>query len=120
MQVHFTVLSHQLANYVGSGSLPVLSTPWLVAFVENAAVRFLRDQLEDNETTVGAHVELDHLAPSLEGEDIIVNIELAQHKKRFYEFSFEATCQGKLIGKGRHCRVKVDSQSFMTHAKSKS
>ena len=47
---------------LGSGDVPVLATPRLLAWVEAATVTALAEQLDEDESTVGTLVELDHAA----------------------------------------------------------
>ena len=47
------VKPENLAVAMGSGDLPVLATPAMVAFMENAALSAVEDQLPEGNTTVG-------------------------------------------------------------------
>ena len=58
----FTVGPDDTALAVGSGSLEVLGTPRLLAWLEAATCAAL--ELADGETSVGTRVELEHQAPS--------------------------------------------------------
>ena len=46
----------------------VLATPWLIAHLESAARDALASCLENHERSVGAFVEVEHLAPTPEGD----------------------------------------------------
>ena len=59
-----TVTQDVTAEAMGSGDVPVLATPAILASVERLAVASLADALQPGTTTVGARVELDHLAPT--------------------------------------------------------
>lgn len=50
-----------------SGDVPVLATPRLVALCEEATVLVIAGSLDPSLTSVGTHVEIDHLAPSRVG-----------------------------------------------------
>lgn len=50
------------AAAVGSGLLPVFSTPSLIALMENAAVNALEGTLDEGVTTVGTMISIEHLA----------------------------------------------------------
>ena len=52
------------AASLGSGDIPVLGTPRVVALVEEATVSAVADHLEDGQTTVGTRIELAHNAPT--------------------------------------------------------
>jgi fluoroacetyl-CoA thioesterase len=58
------------AAALGSGDVAVLATPRVLALAERATVQAVAGALDPDETTVGAHVELDHLRPSFVGASI--------------------------------------------------
>ena len=60
----YTVTEADTAAAVGSGDMPVLATPRVLALAERATVAAVAGALEAGATTVGTRVELDHLAPS--------------------------------------------------------
>ena len=60
-----TVGADDTAEHLGSGDIPVLGTPRLVALMELAARSALADQLAAGETSVGTAVSIEHLAPSV-------------------------------------------------------
>ena len=49
---------------MGSGDLDVFATPAMVALMENAAMKAVKDELDEGYTTVGAHLDISHLRPS--------------------------------------------------------
>ena len=55
---------------MGSGDLPVLATPALVALMENAAMLAVAAELPEGATTVGAKMDMTHVRPSGEGEEV--------------------------------------------------
>ena len=52
-----TVTEDVIAITVGSGDLPVLATPMMMALMENAAMLAVVDELPEGCTTVGGHIE---------------------------------------------------------------
>jgi hypothetical protein len=53
--------AHTIDN--GEGGMPaILCTPWLVWFLEHAARDAVVPFLDEGESTVGSHVDVDHLA----------------------------------------------------------
>ena len=93
------VKPENLAVAMGSGDLPVLATPAMVAFMENAALSAVEDQLPEGNTTVGATV--------------LVTATLLEVEGRKLTFSVVASdSQGK-IGEGTHIRYVVDRNKFM-------
>ncbi len=67
-----TVTHEDTAVAVGSGSLPVLGTPRLLAWCEAATCAALAPVLSDGETSVGTRVTLEHLVPSAVGAALVV------------------------------------------------
>ena len=68
----FTVTDDDTAIAVGSGSLPVLGTPRLLAWCESATCAAIADTLPEGSTSVGTRVELQHRAPSPVGTTVTV------------------------------------------------
>ncbi|MDO4813519.1 MAG: thioesterase family protein [Gemella sp.] len=111
----FIVLDKHSAKNMGSGDLEVLSTPSLIAFIEETCKDLLAQRLENDSSSVGSHVSLDHLAASkisarIKIEAEIVNIE----KERFVYFSANAYDGDKKIGQAKHTRVIVNVEKFLS------
>jgi len=104
------------AQAVGSGELRVLATPKLAALVEEAAWRSVSPQLDEGQTTVGTHLDLDHLAPTAVGMTLTCTTELVSVDRRRLVFSFEAADGAGTVAKGSHERFVVDAQKFQAKA----
>ncbi|WP_294731844.1 thioesterase family protein [uncultured Faecalibaculum sp.] len=110
-----------LASTMKSGSLAVLATPQLAAWMEEAACACLgqADDLgttpEEQEamTTVGVKLDLDHLKASPLGATIKVRATLIKVDGRKLEFWCEAWQGEDLIGQASHKRVMVDAEKFV-------
>ena len=63
-EVSFLVETEHTAVHVGSGSLKVLATPIMVAYMERAARDLLAALLPAGYSSVGVHVDVRHLAPT--------------------------------------------------------
>jgi predicted thioesterase len=111
----FVVSEADTAVSVGSGSLPVLGTPVLLAWCE--AVTCAALDLEEGATSVGTRVSLEHLAASPVGATLAVTASVAYVDGRLLRFVVEArqTSPGaeKLVGSGEVTRVVVDTKRFM-------
>ena len=101
------------AAVMGSGDLPVLATPALVALMENAAMVAARDLLADGETTVGSSIDVKHLAPSPVGATVVAEAILQERDDRCLRFNIKAMQDNKLIGEAVHVRYIVNSLRFM-------
>ena len=102
------------ASALGSGSLPVLGTPRLLAWCEEATCRALDPVLAAGDTTVGTSVRLDHLAPSTVGTRVCVRAEVAAVDARRVTLTVEATdAGGTVVGRGTVERVVVEARRFL-------
>ncbi len=112
-QQTFTVTDDDTAAALGSGDLPVLGTPRLLAWCEAATCAALATELTDDETSVGTRVSLEHLAPSPVGRVLEVTASVAHVDGRLVRFTVAATDGGKLVGSGEVTRVVVDRSRFL-------
>jgi fluoroacetyl-CoA thioesterase len=118
--VEETVTEGMTADRLGSGDVPVLGTPAVLALVEAAAVAAVGDELEPGTTTVGASVALDHLAPTPVGGTVTATAALAQVEERRLTFRFEVTDAAGPVARGEHVRVIVDRDRFLGSARARS
>jgi fluoroacetyl-CoA thioesterase len=100
------------APALGSGDVPVLGTPRVLALAERATVAAVDASLDPGETTVGAHVELDHLRPSFVGAHVRVEATLSQVRGRRLTFEFQVTEGGQVVAAGSVTRVVVRRERF--------
>ena len=101
------------AENVGSGDMPVLATPMMMALMENAAMLAVKDSLEEGMTTVGGHIESSHLAPTKIGEKVMATAEVTRVDGKKIFFKISAYCGETLLGEGTHLRFIVDRQKFL-------
>jgi predicted thioesterase len=108
-----TVTDGMTAVALGSGDVTVLGTPALLALIEEAAVTALHGALPGGSTSVGTHVELDHLAPSRVGAEVRAFATLTYVEGRALTFDCEAYDGETLIGRATHTRAVVDRERFL-------
>lgn len=108
-----TVTETQTAQVIGSGDLPVLATPVMLALMENAAMLAVANELEEGQTTVGGHISSSHLKPSKVGATVEATATLTKIDRRKLFFHIVAKQDGEVIGEGDHLRFVVDKQRFM-------
>lgn len=101
------------AENVGSGDMPVLATPMMMALMENAAMLAVKDSLEEGMTTVGGHIESSHLTPTKIGEKVMATAEVTRVDGKKIFFKISAFCGETLLGEGTHLRFIVDRQKFL-------
>ncbi|MEX2392887.1 MAG: thioesterase family protein [Actinomycetota bacterium] len=114
------VTEKDTAISVRSGDVNVLSTPVLVAFCENAAVRAVKNELPENETTVGVRIDIQHLAPSAVGARVMFHARLESVEGRKLTFRVWARDGNGDIAHGTHVRMRVDRERFMKQATERS
>ncbi len=109
----FVVSEADTAVAVGSGSLPVLGTPVLLAWCEAVTCDVLA--LEPPETSVGTRIALEHLAASALGATVSVTATVTYVDGRLVRFEVSAREPGgKLLGSGEVTRVIVDAERFLS------
>ena len=104
----FTVEEQHTASHVGSGTLRVLATPWMIAYMETTARIMLDEALPDTQSSVGVLVNVRHLAPSPQGSRVRVRVEVIDVDKNLVSLSVQAWDEEEQIGKGQHERVVID------------
>jgi predicted thioesterase len=114
--VQETVTEEMTAERLGSGDLPVLGTPAVLALVEAAAMAAVADPLEPGTTTVGASIQLEHVAPTLVGARVTATAALRGVDGRHLRFRFEVTDAAGPVAHGEHVRVIVDQDRFLDTA----
>ena len=99
---------------VGSGDLPVLATPRLLALAEAATLLALAGSLDAGKTSVGTRVQLEHVAPSVVGATVEVTATVVHVDGRLVRFDVAAVdSAGTLLGHGTVTRVVVDRERFL-------
>ncbi len=114
--IDHTVAEPDTAVALGSGDVPVLGTPRVLALAERATVAACAGALDPGATSVGTRVELDHLAASPVGATVRVTAELERVEGRRLEFAVELRDMGRLTARGRITRVLVDRDAFLDAA----
>ncbi|WP_327589021.1 thioesterase [Nonomuraea sp. NBC_00507] len=115
-QLLIMVEMEDTAKRAGSGDVPVLATPRLLALAEAATLRAIEQHLAPGETSVGTRVELEHLAASPLGRHVQIGVELTEVDGRRLVFSFEAHDKSTVVGRGTIERVVVDRAKFLARA----
>ena len=109
-----TVSEAVTAIQVGSGDMPVLATPMMMALMENAAMLAVKDELPEGCTTVGGHIESSHLKPSKIGDKVTATAEVTKVDGKKIEFKVAAYSGDTLLGEGTNLRFVVDREKFMS------
>lgn len=112
----FAVSESDTAAAVGSGSLPVLGTPRLLAWCEAATCAAIDPTLAEGSTSVGTRVALEHLAATPVGATVEVTASSSYTDGRLVRFTVAArdVASGKVLGTGEITRVVVDAERFLS------
>lgn len=109
-----TVTEALTAKAMGSGDLPVLATPAMMALMENAAMTAVVPELPEGSTTVGGHIESSHLKPTPVGAEVKAEATLTKIDGRKLYFTVKAMQGDTVIGESTHLRFIVDREKFMS------
>lgn len=115
-QVELTVTDADTAQAVGSGDVPVLGTPRVLALAEAATIAATATEMPPGMTTVGLRVELDHRAPTPVGRTVAALARLAKVDGRRLLFEVSVTDGTDTVAQGRVERVLIDRQRFVERA----
>ncbi len=106
------VTERDTAKAFGSGSIDVFATPLMIGLMEHAALQAVDGMLPSGFSTVGIHVNINHLAATRVGLKVTSEATLIEIDGKKLTFRVEAFDENKRIGEGKHTRFIVDSEKF--------
>lgn len=117
-ELSFEVTESDLATALGSGDVPVLATPRLLAWLEATTVAAVAPALPAGSTSVGVAVELDHTAASPLGAVVRTAATVRHVEGRIILFEVDAVHlkpdqEPVVIGHGTVSRAVVDREKFL-------
>jgi fluoroacetyl-CoA thioesterase len=115
-RVELTVTDADTAQALGSGDVPVLGTPRVLALAEAATVAATARQLPGGLTTVGTRAEVEHRAPTPVGRLVTATATLAKVDGRKLLFEVEVRDGDRLVAEVRVERMLLDRQRFISRA----
>jgi len=102
---------HTLAEW-RDGLPPMLSTQWMVLWLEEAAFSALVPFCEGDEISVGVAVDIDHRAPTGIGQMVRAEAVVESFDGRFHTFKVSAHNGAEVIGQGTMKRAIVSTRKF--------
>ena len=108
-----------LASELDSSLAAVLSTPTMVAMMEQAAINAIKPFLDDGESSVGMTIDVSHTAATPPGHRARAEAEVTKVEGRRLEFSVRAFDDVEQIGSGTHRRAVIDAAKFNDRLKTK-
>jgi predicted thioesterase len=98
---------------LGSGEVPALGTPRLIALCEEAIIAAAAEHLEEERTTIGTRVDIDHLDASTVGARVEATATLESIEGSLLIFSVAATKGDRNVAEGAVHRAVVDLQHLL-------
>jgi predicted thioesterase len=116
-EVVAAVTESDTAIALGSGEVPVLGTPRVVALCEEASIKAIESCLDPGTTSVGMRVQLDHVAPTSIGHKVRAEATLERVEGRRLTFAVAVRDERGLVAVGKMSRVLVDVDRFLEKAR---
>ncbi|MBG6204653.1 putative thioesterase [Labrenzia sp. EL_13] len=95
---------------------PVFATPFMIAAMERACAALLSVALEEGDVSVGAKIDVSHVAPSPVGVEILATARFTDREGPLFWFDVSAEDPGGLIGKGRIARAILSMDKVKARA----
>lgn len=101
----------ETAEIIGSGGLPVYSTPSMIALMEKTAYGLAAAH---DIQSVGTKVNISHLRACRPGTELTCTAEITEIEGRRMMFKLSVSDANGLIGEGIHERFSIDPDRFMS------
>ncbi len=112
-----TVTENDTAAKAASGAIEVFATPFMIAWMEEASLKLVQTDLEENLTTVGTEINIRHLKASLVGAKLKVISILKEIDRKKLVFDVAVYEENTLVGEGSHTRFIIDEKKFIEKLK---
>ena len=113
------VKKEHLAAHIGSGSVQVLATPVLISYIERNARELLDEHLPEGYTSVGVHLNINHLAPTPLGCTVRVLTSVNLVNANRVDLVVTAWDDLEKIADGTHQRVLIETERFLRRVEKK-
>jgi fluoroacetyl-CoA thioesterase len=90
----------------------VFATGFMIVLIEWTCMQLMAPHMDPGEGSVGMHVDVSHLAATLPGQTVTVDVECTAVEGRKCTFKVRAHDGVDLIGEGRHERFVVAWDKF--------
>jgi predicted thioesterase len=114
--MHHEVTDADTATALGSGDVPVLGTPRLIAWMEAATVRAAAALLDSGQTTVGTAIRIEHRRATAVGGSVEITAAPPRDAAASRRLTFEVLAvddSGQVVAAGQIDRVIVDRNRFL-------
>ncbi len=116
----FTVTEQHIIDFVYDGMPPILSTPWLIWFLEHAARNAVLPFLDAGESTVGVVVNVEHTGPTPVGADVVCRARVIMSDGPVISFQLEAFDEHEKVASGTHKLRVIEAARLAARVQKKS
>ena len=109
LQRRIEIDRNRTIDFMGD-ELRVYSTPSMVSDMEYTCRDLIMDHAEEDEDSVGTHVSVDHLAPTLLGMWVDVTATVTAVEGSRISFDVEVRDTIEQVGHGRHVRFMINKE----------
>ena len=110
LTLNHEVAANETAEILGSGGLPVYSTPSMICLMELVSYK-LAEQF--GHQTVGTKVNISHLKACKPGTGVTATAEILEFEGRRILYRVTVEDAGGIMGEGTHERFIIDPERFM-------
>lgn len=104
---------HLFPEAIEFATMPtVFATGFMVGLMEWTALQLLTPHLDPGEGSLGTHINVSHVAATVPGQIVAVDVEVTGINGRRIDFKVKAHDGMDLIGEGSHERVVVPWEKF--------
>lgn len=114
----FTVDAGRVTRHMGEG-LAVYATPALLQDIERTCRNLLLEHLDEGEDSVGTHVDLLHLAATLEGAEVTISARVTSVDRRAMTFEVSVSDDFDELARCTHTRFIVDKNKIRERLEAK-
>ena len=118
-ELTFVVTKQHQIDFADDQMPAVLCTPWLIWFLEHAAREAMLPLLDPDESTVGVHVDVRHLAATPIGQEVTCTARVINTDGRLITFQLEASDQHERIARGNHKLRVIRCDRFASRVREK-
>ena len=119
LELERVVSENDTAAKAASGSVEVLATPVMIAWMEEASLHLAQKGLEEGLTTVGTEVNIKHLKGTLVGKTVKITSVLTEIDRKRLVFNVEVLEDSVVVGSGNHTRFIIDTEKFYEKLRNK-
>lgn len=107
------------AEKAGNKGVDVLSTPQLVQLVEEAAMACVGPLLDEDQITLGTHIDLEHHKPVPVGFIVRTEVEVVLIDGPRISFAVQVFDEQEAVAEGTHERYIMDRAKFLAKLEDK-